>query len=122
MAARLFGDAAYMLTFATLGVVFVVAVLAISRVLQPHHPNPAKLATYECGKVPIGEAWVHFNIRYYVVGLVFVIFDIEAAFLFPWAVAFRGLGGFGLLEMAVFIGVLLVGLAFAWRRGALEWL
>jgi NADH-quinone oxidoreductase subunit A len=119
---RLFVDAVYMFTFATLGVAFVAAVLAASRVLQPHHPLPEKLTTYESGKVPIGDAWVHFNIRYYVFALLFVIFDIEAVFLFPWAVAFRHLGLFGLAEMAVFIGVLAVGLAYAWRRGALEWL
>jgi NADH:ubiquinone oxidoreductase subunit 3 (subunit A) len=77
--------------------------------------------TYESGMVPIGDAWVRFHVQYYLYALVFVIFDVEVVFLYPWAVVFRQVGLFALAEIALFIGILLVGLAYAWRRGALRW-
>ncbi|HEV3232373.1 MAG TPA: NADH-quinone oxidoreductase subunit A [Candidatus Dormibacteraeota bacterium] len=77
--------------------------------------------TYESGMVPVGEAWVRFHVQYYMYALVFVIFDVEVVFLYPWAVVFRQVGLFALAEIAVFIAILLVGLAYAWRRGALRW-
>ena len=77
--------------------------------------------TYESGMVPIGEAWIQYRAQYYLYALVFVIFDVEVVFLYPWAVVFRQVGLFALFEIAIFIGILLVGLAYAWRRGALRW-
>jgi NADH:ubiquinone oxidoreductase subunit 3 (subunit A) len=77
--------------------------------------------TYESGMVPVGDAWIRFHVQYYLYALVFVVFDVEVVFLYPWAVVFRQVGLFALAEIAVFIGILLIGLAYAWRRGALRW-
>ncbi len=87
----------------------------------PRKPNAIKSSTYECGLDTIGPTWVQFNFRYYYFALLFVVFDIEMVFLFPWAVQFRQLKLFGLLEMVIFILILLVGFAYAWKKGALEW-
>lgn len=88
---------------------------------RPMNPTPVKLEPYECGEPTVGPTWVRFRPMFYLVALVFVIFDVEAIFLFPWAVAFVHLGWPALLEMAVFIAILLLGLAYAWRKGALQW-
>jgi NADH-quinone oxidoreductase subunit A len=112
--------------------VFVLPVLALafslvfggvilSKLLAPSRPNKTKLDTYECGEKTIGPAWIQFNVGYYLFGLIFLIFDVEAAFLFPWAVIVRETGLAGLIEIIVFIFVLIVGLAYAWKKGALEW-
>jgi NADH:ubiquinone oxidoreductase subunit 3 (subunit A) len=77
--------------------------------------------TYESGMVPIGDAWIQYRAQYYLYGLIFVIFDVEVVFLYPWAVVFRQVGAAALVEIAIFIGILLVGLAYAWRHGALRW-
>lgn len=77
--------------------------------------------TYESGMVPIGEAWIKYHIQYYLYALVFVIFDVEVVFLYPWAVVFRRIGALALVEIVVFVGILGIGLAYAWRRGALRW-
>lgn len=122
MTPRLAGDFIAVSVFALAGVAFVIAGLTASRLLQSRDPRPEKLSTYECGEVPVGEPWVHFRIRYYVFALLFVIFDIETVFLYPWALAYGKLGLFALVEMTVFIGILAVGLAYAWSKGALEWL
>tara|TARA_B100000315_G_C14503745_1_gene553569 strand:+ start:85 stop:393 length:309 start_codon:yes stop_codon:yes gene_type:complete len=87
----------------------------------PRKPNPIKSATYECGLDTIGPTWVQFNFRYYFFALLFVVFDIETVFLYPWAVQFRQLKLFGLVEMLIFILILVVGFAYAWKKGALEW-
>ncbi|MEE8473495.1 MAG: NADH-quinone oxidoreductase subunit A [Dehalococcoidia bacterium] len=87
----------------------------------PRKPNAIKSSTYECGLDTIGPTWVQFNFRYYFFALLFVVFDIEMVFLFPWAVQFRQLKLFGLLEMMIFILILVVGFAYAWKKGALEW-
>lgn len=87
----------------------------------PKNPNPVKNATYECGMETVGRSWVQFNFRYYLVALLFVVFDVETVFLYPWAVAFHQLKLFGLIEMLVFIAILVVGLVYAWKKGALEW-
>ena len=89
--------------------------------LRPDHPNPVKNDTYECGVETIGSSWIQFNVRYYYFALLFVIFDIEALFLLPWAVYFRQLQLFGLVEMAIFILILVVGYVYAWKKHALEW-
>ena len=84
--------------------------------------KPAAAAeTYESGMVPIGDAWIRYHVQYYMYALVFVIFDVEVVFLYPWAVVFRSIGLYALVEIGVFIAILLVGLAYAWRRGALKW-
>ncbi|MGC8781074.1 MAG: NADH-quinone oxidoreductase subunit A [Anaerolineae bacterium] len=95
--------------------------LAVAWALRPKKPNPIKNATYECGLETIGETWVQFKAQYYLYALVFVVFDVEAAFIFPWAVAYHKLGLYALVEMVLFVLILLGGLLYAWRKGALEW-
>ncbi len=107
--------------FSLIGLGFVWISLTLSRVVQPAEPSDKKLSTYECGEVPVGDPWIQFHIRYYVFALIFVIFDIEAVFLYPWAVVFRRLGLFGFVEMMIFIAILALGLAYAWRKGVLDW-
>lgn len=107
--------------FLILGVVFMLATLAVSWVLHPSKPSAEKLATYECGSEPIGPPWVQFHIGYYVYALLFVMFDIETVFLYPWAVAFGGMGAFIVVEMVVFLTIVGAGLAYAWKEGALQW-
>ncbi len=101
------------------GLVAVAFVLA--RAVAPRHPLPAKLTTYECGIDPVGEGWSQSQVRYYIYGFLFVIFDVESVFLFPWARVFAGLGYQAVVEMAIFIGILAVGLLYAWRKGVLKW-
>ncbi|MCS7210442.1 MAG: NADH-quinone oxidoreductase subunit A [Chloroherpetonaceae bacterium] len=107
--------------FLLVGVVFVVLGFFTSRLIRPHRPNPEKLTSYECGEEPVGTAWVQFNIRFYVVALIFIIFDVELLFLFPWATVFKNIGALALIEALIFVGVLAIGLAFAWAKGDLEW-
>ncbi len=109
------------LIFLIIGALFVAAGLFASSLLRPRRPYPGKLATYECGEEPVGDAWVRFNVRFYVVALIFLIFDVEVVFLFPWALVYRELGLFGFLEMAVFLAILLVGFAYVWVKGDLDW-
>ena len=89
--------------------------------IRPHNPTPVKLDTYECGMQPIGGAWNRFNFRYYMYAILFVIFEVEVVFLYPWAVRFIELELFALIEMLVFVLVLVVAWAYAWRKGDLEW-
>ena len=89
--------------------------------LRPDNPDPIKNDTYECGVETVGPSWIQFNFRYYYFALLFVIFDVEVIFLLPWAVYFRQLGLFGLIEMALFILILVVGFLYAWKKEALEW-
>ncbi|MFN3393414.1 MAG: NADH-quinone oxidoreductase subunit A [Candidatus Thermochlorobacter sp.] len=107
--------------FLLVGVVFVVLGFFTSRLIRPHRPNPEKLTSYECGEEPVGSAWVQFNIRFYVVALIFIIFDVELLFLFPWATVFKEVGPIALIEAIVFIGILAIGLVYAWVKGDLEW-
>jgi len=95
--------------------------LGISVLVRPDKPNREKLLTYESGVDPVGEGWSQSQIRYYVFALLFVIFDVEAVFIFPWATQLERYAGFGLVEMGVFVGVLLLGLVYAWRKGVLRW-
>ena len=110
------------LILAILALVFAVLSLAASALLRPSRPTPAKLAPYECGiepeRLPKGE---RFSVRFYVVAMLFIIFDVETIFLFPWAVGFRQLGLFGLVEMAIFIGLVFVAYVYVWSRGGLDW-
>ena len=107
--------------FAAVGVAFLIALLLFSWLVRPARPNQVKLATYECGNEPIGSPWARFNIRYYLVALLFLLFDVETIYLYPWAVRFRALGLFATIEMFIFIAILAFGLVYAWRKGALEW-
>lgn len=115
-------DYAYVLLFLIAGVVFTAAAFVTSWFLRPNKPNPTKLSSYECGIPAKGNSWIQFNVRYYVIALIFVVFDVEALFIVPWAVVFRQLGMLGFMEMLVFIFILAVGLLYAWKKGALEWL
>jgi NADH-quinone oxidoreductase subunit A len=92
-----------------------------ARLIAPRRPLPEKLLTYECGIDPVGEGWSQSQVRYYVYGFLFVIFDVEAVFLFPWARIFEDLGYQAVVEMALFIGILGAGLLYAWRKGVLRW-
>ena len=107
--------------FAVIGVLFVAATVTVSNLLSPSAPSKEKATTYECGSTPIGPPWVQFRVGYYVYALLFVVFDIETVFLYPWAVAFGRMGVFILVEMVVFVGILVFGLAYAWKEGALSW-
>jgi NADH:ubiquinone oxidoreductase subunit 3 (subunit A) len=95
--------------------------LIAATVLRPHRPGPIKRMTYECGMETIGETWVQYKVQYYLFALIFVLFDVETVFLYPWAVAYNKLGLFALMEMFIFLGILAMGLVYAWRKGALEW-
>ncbi len=110
------------LLFLVVGFIFLAFTLVLSRLLQPEgQKGPDKYIPYECGEVPQGSAWIRFNIRFYVVALIFIIFDVEIIFLMPWAVVFRTLGPFAFVEGLIFIGILVVGLAYVWRKGDLDW-
>ncbi|HOD65484.1 MAG TPA: NADH-quinone oxidoreductase subunit A [candidate division Zixibacteria bacterium] len=109
------------LMFIAAGIAIVLITFFVARLVRPHHPYPAKDMNYECAEEPIGGAWIQFNNRFYIFALIFVLFDVEVVFLFPWAVAFGQLGLFALVEMVVFILILFFGLYYAWRKGALKW-
>jgi NADH-quinone oxidoreductase subunit A len=98
-----------------------VGLVFLSQALGPKKYERIKYSVYECGVDPITSATVRISVKFYLVALLFILFDLEAAFLFPWAVVFRDLGLFGFIEMAIFVGILLVGLLYAWKKGALEW-
>ena len=116
------GDYLPIILLAGLGAIFAAGSLVASRLLQPKRPTPAKLSPYECGIVPEqtpqGE---RFPVKFYVIAMLFILFDIEAIFLFPWAVTFRQLGLFGLVEMVIFIALVFVAYVYVWQRGGLEW-
>lgn len=112
------------LSIALLGladILFVLVLVGMSQLVQRRNPYREKLSTYECGIEPRGDSWSPFAIRYYIFALLFVLFDVEAVFLYPWAVIFRDMGFTGFIEMIIFITVLLFGLFYAWVKGALEW-
>ena len=102
-------------------VAFAVVSLGMAWVLSPRRPFPSKLNTYECGAEPIGGAWVQFPVGFYLVALVFIVFDALAVFLFPWALSLRQLGAWGILAMLMFLSILLLGWIYAYREGILEW-
>lgn len=119
------------LLFIIAGVVFILVSLLASKLIRPSRPNSQKLSTYESGEEPVSTAWTQFNIRFYIVALIFILFEVELIFLFPWATVFargelitktKGLWGwFTLTEMIIFISVLALGLAYAWVNGLLDW-
>lgn len=100
---------------------FALAPLVVVYLVAPRKTSRSKGDTYECGLLTTGETWVRFRIQYYIYALLFVVFDIETVFLYPWAVAYGGLGTFALIEMVIFLAMLAVGLAYAWAEGVLKW-
>lgn len=113
---------AIVIIFLVLGAAFAIGNLILAFLVHPSKPSEKdKLTVYECGEAPVGSGFVQFNLRFYVYALIFVIFDVEVIFIFPWAVVFQSLGLFAFVEMMIFIGILLIGYAYAWRKGALEW-
>src|SRR5262249_28791142 len=120
-------DLANVLVFAVLGGGFLAATLFIGSLLRPHTPDPEKLGIYECGEKPVQQAWFNFNPRFYIIALIFLIFDVEVAFTYPVATVFRrwvadGAAAFAFVELFVFIAILVLGLAYVWRKGDLEWI
>jgi len=110
------------LVFAVLAAALPLGTIVAARVVQRHKPNPAKLEPYECGIEPSTSAFdTRFSVRYFLIAVLFVVFDVETIFLFPWAVMFNRLGLFGLVEMLVFIVILVVGYFYCWKRKALDW-
>jgi len=109
------------LLFIFVALAFGVVTLLLSYLVQPKYPEPEKLTTYECGSEPFSDARMPFPVRYYIFAMLFVIFDIELIFLYPWAVVFSKIGFIGLIEMLIFIALFLVAYIYAWRKGALEW-
>lgn len=114
------------------GIAFVVVALTVSKLIRPNRPNFEKLTSYECGEEPVGNAWAQFNVRFYIIALIFILFEVELLFIFPWATVFgderrisdtNGLWGwFALGEMFLFIFILVLGLAYAWAKGFLDWI
>ncbi len=117
----LLSDYNFIGVFVVVAILFPFVALGIAWLLRPKKPNPVKASTYECGLETIGETWVRFRAQDYIYALVFVVFDIEAVFLFPWAMAYDQLGLWALAEAVLFLGILIVGLVYAWRKGALRW-
>jgi len=111
----------YVFAFFAVAAIFITVLLTLSRFIAPRKPTSEKLRTYESGEEPVGQAWGRYPTHFYVFALLFVVFDVEVIFLFPWAVLFRTLGWYGLAEMAIFVGILVVGLYYAWRKEALRW-
>ena len=119
------------LLIAIIGALLVCATIFLARVIAPKKPNPIKQSTYECGEEPTGTAWVQINPRFYVIALVFLLFDVELIFVFPWATVFGDAnfvaadgrwGWFTLVEMGIFLGILVVGLLYVWKRGDIAWI
>lgn len=109
------------LVFLCLGILLPVVALFLSKQLRPNHPSEAKLTIYESGNDPFHDSRVQFNVRYYLFALLFLVFDVETIFLYPWAVAYEKLGIFALIEMLIFVFMLLVGLVYAWKKKVLKW-
>ena len=111
----------YIGLFIIVGLIIPVGAIAVAWILGPKKANPIKMTTYECGIETVGDSWVQFKAQYYIFALVFLVFDVETVFLFPWAVKLNQLGVFAVLEGIVFILILIAGLAYTWRKGMLEW-
>lgn len=107
--------------FAGVAVVFAVLPIVLAKFIAPQKPSPLKQMPYECGIEPVGDPWAQFRVQYYIYALIFVIFDVETIFIYPWAVGFKQLGLLGFVEMVIFLAILAVGLLYAWKKGALEW-
>ncbi len=118
---------ATVLIFVLVGFAFAGLALGIAKLLRPSNPSPAKMTTYECGELPRGSSWIRFNVRFYLIALFFIVFDVEVIFLYPWAVVFKSLypvpelGALVFWEMVIFLAILTVGLAYVWAKGDLDW-
>jgi NADH-quinone oxidoreductase subunit A len=117
-----FGEYLTLAIFAGALLLLVAGTLGLNKLVSPKVRRPEKYLTYECGVDPVGVGWSQTQVRYYILGLLFVIFDVEAVFLFPWAVVFLKIGTAAFVEMIIFIGILALGLAYAWRKKVLQWL
>ncbi len=115
------GEYLPILLFLAVSTVVGVSLLVLGNLLGPNHPNAEKLSPYECGFEAFEDAHMQFDVRYYLVAILFIAFDLEIAFVFPWAVIFRSLGMIGLVEMGIFLGLLVLGFIYVWKKGALEW-
>lgn len=111
----------YILLFMIVAIIIPIAAIVITVLLGPRKSNPIKASTYECGMETVGENWVQFKAQYYIFALVFLVFDVETVFLFPWAVSINALDIFAVVEGVIFILILVAGLVYAWRKGMLEW-
>lgn len=107
--------------FALLAIAFVLALLLLAKLLRPSSPFRTKLEAYECGIRAVSDARGRYAVRYYIIAILFVIFDVETIFLYPWAIRYKQLGWFGVAEVAVFLGILIIGYIWAYKKGALEW-
>lgn len=112
---------ANVLVFLVVGLLFLIVSLTLSSLVRPTKYSAEKLMSYECGENPVGSPWIQFNIRFYVFALIFIVFDVEVAFLIPWAVVFKKLGMVAFVEGLIFIAILAVGLAYVWAKGDLQW-
>lgn len=119
--AGFFEDYITVAVLAGFGLALVAVAVGVAALLRPNNPNPNKRQSYECGIDPVGGGWSQTHIRYYIFALLFLIFDVEAVFIFPWAIQLESLGVFALVEMVIFIGILLAGLIYAIRKGVLRW-
>lgn len=115
-------DWLYLAIFISISLFLPAAALFIAGLISPKKPNAIKNSTYECGIETVGETWIQFKVQYYVYGLVFLVFDVETVLLYPWAVAYKQLSLFGVLEAVLFVAILGGGLLYVWRKGALEWI
>jgi NADH-quinone oxidoreductase subunit A len=113
----------YVPIFIFIGIILVLipVTLVVAKIVRPENPSRTKLMPYECGIDPIDSARGRYTVRFYIIAILFVVFDVETIFLFPWAVQFKALGLFGLIEMLVFLAILIVGYVWIWKKGALEW-
>jgi NADH-quinone oxidoreductase subunit A len=109
------------LLFVAVGLIIGCVLLVVGKVLSPSRPSAEKLSPYECGFEAFEDARMRFDVRYYLVAILFILFDLEIAFLFPWAVVLPEIGAFGFWSMMVFLGILVVGFAYEWKKGALDW-
>ena len=117
----MYRDFGTVLVAAILGIIMVAVPLFVQSLVAPSKKTKEKLETYECGEESEGSAWLQFNIRFYVIALIFLIFDVEVVFLFPWAVVFKDLGILAMVEMSIFLVILIVGLAYVWVKADLDW-
>ena len=109
------------LIFLVMGALFGIAPVVLGRLVAPHRPDSDKLSPYECGFEAFEDSRMKFDVRYYLVAILFIIFDLEIAFLFPWAVVLKEIGMFGFMAMVLFLAILVVGFIYEWKKGALEW-
>ncbi len=114
-------DYGYVLLFVVNGAVFAGITLLVAWMLRPNRPSPEKLSTYECGEEPVGEAWIQFNNRFYVIALMFLIFEVEVVLLFPWAIVFQSMGWYAFWAMIVFVSLIFVGFLYELGKGDLQW-